>query len=92
MTTSKGKDPMPKGSEKARPEEKNKPYIPMLFFGCISLTLYLYLMMHQTLVTETFTKGGWYAAFPILSAFLFSFIHGAFASNLLGVFGIKAKK
>jgi hypothetical protein len=49
-------------------------------------------MSHQALVTDTFTKGGWYAAYPILAAFFFSFIHGAFASNLLSVLGIEAKK
>ncbi|MCK4838223.1 MAG: hypothetical protein KAS94_05430 [Desulfobulbaceae bacterium] len=71
---------------------KKKPVMAMLLFGCVSLTAYFYLMTHQGLVTETFTKGGWYAAFPILAAFAFSFIHGAFASNLLSVFGIEAKK
>jgi hypothetical protein len=44
------------------------------------------------LVTGAFTKGGWYAAFPILAALCFSFIHGAFASNFLSVLGIEAKK
>jgi hypothetical protein len=73
-------------------EAKKKPIMPMLLFGCISGTAYTYLMTHQELVTNTFTKGGWYAAFPILAAFFFSFAHGAFASNLLSVFGIEAKK
>lgn len=73
-------------------EVKKKPLIPMLIFGAISGSGYYYLMTHQELVTDTFTKGGWYAAYPILAAFLFSFIHGAFASNLLSFFGIEAKK
>ena len=72
--------------------KKNKPVISMLLFGCISLTGYYFLMSNQQLVTDTFTTGGWYAAYPILAAFLFSFIHGAFASKLLSVFGIEAKK
>ena len=71
---------------------KKKPFMPLLVFGCLSATGYLYLMTHQKWVTDTFTKGGWYAAFPILAAFIFSFVHGAFASNLLSVFGIEAKK
>jgi len=69
-----------------------KPVIKMLIFGCLSGILYFYLLTNQQLVTDTFTKGGWYAAYPILAAFIFSFIHGAFASNCLSVFGIEAKK
>lgn len=71
---------------------KKKPVMSMLLFGCISITAYIYLMTHQELITNTFTKGGWYAAFPIVTALLFSFIHGAFASNFLSVLGIEAKK
>ena len=73
-------------------EKKKKPIGGMLIFGCISISAYIYLMTHQAWVTDTFTTGGWYAAFPIGAAFFFSFIHGAFASNLLSVFGIEAKK
>ena len=84
MTTSKNK--------KAVLKAKKKLILPMLLFGCISATGYFYLMTHQTWVTDTFTTGGWYAAFPILTAFAFSFIHGAFASNFLSVLGIEPKK
>jgi len=73
-------------------EPKKKPVAKMLIFGCLSGILYFYLLTNQQLVTDTFTKGGWYAAYPILAAFIFSFIHGAFASNCLSVFGIEAKK
>ena len=90
MTTSN--NTKAEGAGKARTEEKKKPVMGMLLFGCISATGYFYLMTHQGWVTDTFTKGGWYAAFPILAAFSFSFIHGAFASNLLGVLGLEAKK
>ena len=79
-------------SNKLETPKKKNHLMPMLVFGCISGTGYFYLMTHQKWVTDTFTKGGWYAAFPILAAFAFSFIHGAFASNLLSVFGIEAKK
>jgi len=73
-------------------EQKKKPLVPMLFFGALSITSYIVLMTHQEWVTDTFTKGGWYAAYPIITAFYFSFIHGAFASNALSFFGIEAKK
>ena len=85
MTTNKNQKKMTK-------EKKKKPIVGLLLFGCISMSGYIYLMTHQGWVTDTFTKGGWYASFPIAAAFGFSFIHGAFASNLLSVFGIEAKK
>ncbi len=93
MTTSQNnKDSLVKGARNGHSPEKKKPIMSMVLFGCISLTAYFYLMTHQDWVTETFTRGGWYAAFPILAAFFFSFVHGAFASKLLSVFGIEAKK
>ncbi|OIP44676.1 MAG: hypothetical protein AUK28_09735 [Desulfobacterales bacterium CG2_30_60_27] len=44
------------------------------------------------IVTNIFTMGGWHAVFPVGAAFLFSFVHGAFASNLLAVLGLEAHK
>ncbi len=73
-------------------DKKKKPYLLTVIFGAVSLAMYVALFTHQGWVTETFTKGGYYAAYPILAAFLFSFIHGAFASNMLTVFGLEAKK
>jgi hypothetical protein len=71
---------------------KKKPYAGALIYGAISLGLYFLLMSNQKLVTDTFTMGGWYALYPLGTAFGFSFIHGAFASDLLSVLGIEAKK
>ena len=79
-------------TRKKSAKEKKKPVMAMLLFGCISATGYFYLMTHQELITGTFTRGGWYAAFPILAALCFSFIHGAFASNFLSFLGLEAKK
>jgi general stress protein CsbA len=73
-------------------DKKKKPYLLLVIFGAVSLAMYVALFTHQDWVTETFTKGGYYAAYPIVAAFLFSFIHGAFASNLLSVIGLEAKK
>jgi hypothetical protein len=85
MSTSTPKNSPPK-------EQKKKPVMKMLVFGCLSITAYVYLITNQQLVTDTFTKGGWYAAYPVLTAFAFSFVHGAFASNCLSVLGLEAKK
>jgi hypothetical protein len=48
--------------------------------------------MNRERVMEHFTRGGIYAALPILAAFFFSFLHGAFASNVLSVLGLEAAK
>ena len=68
-----------------------RPVAKMVLFGAMSLGAYLFLFSNEALVTQTYTLGGWHAAFPVLTAFLFSFVHGAFASNLLSVLGLEAK-
>lgn len=73
-------------------EKKKKPYLGTVIFGIISLSSYVALFSNQDWVTDNFTRGGYYAAYPIVTAFYFSFIHGAFASNLLSVLGLEAKK
>jgi hypothetical protein len=81
----KAKKPVPAGAKK-------KPYAGMVIFGAISLSGYIALLANQRWVNEVFTMGGWHAAFPVVTALIFSFVHGAFASNLLSVLGIEAKK
>lgn len=70
---------------------KKKPIGKMVLFGAMSLSAYLYLFSNEALVTNTYTLGGWYAVLPVGTAFLFSFMHGAFASNLLNVLGLEPK-
>lgn len=69
-----------------------KPVTKMVLFGAMSMCAYFMVFSNETMVTKTFTLGGWHAAFPVMTAFLFSFVHGAFASNLLTVLGLEAKK
>lgn len=71
---------------------KKKPVAKMLLFGALSLGAYSLLLSKEALVTNTYTLGGWYAALPVGTAFAFSFIHGAFASNFLSVLGLEPKK
>jgi len=86
-----GKDGV-KREKTPAPATRKKPYAGMVIFGAVSLSGYAALMTHQDWVSETFTTGGWHAAYPVVTAIVFSFIHGAFASNLLSVLGIEAKK
>ncbi|SDO64195.1 hypothetical protein [Desulforhopalus singaporensis] len=82
------------GTERAvqRAYRPKKPVGKMVFFGAISASAYYLLFSNEALVTNTYTLGGWHALFPVLTAFFFSFIHGAFASNFLSVLGLEAKK
>ena len=81
-----------KGKKPVVADAKKKPYAGMVVFGGISLSGYVALITHQQWVNETYTMGGWHAAYPVVTALIFSFVHGAFASNLLTVLGIEAKK
>lgn len=69
-----------------------KPYIKTIVLGVFSIASYIALLMNQNIITEQFTRGGVYAVLPIVTVFYFSFLHGAFASNLISVMGLEAKK
>jgi uncharacterized integral membrane protein len=73
-------------------QQKKKPYLGALVFGLISLSLYFLVFSNERLVMHEYTMGGWHTVFPVGTALIFSFIHGAFASNFLSVLGIEAKK
>lgn len=74
------------------PTPTKKPYGKTLAFGTVSLAMYITFFMNEDMVMATFTKGGINTLWPIGAAFLFSFIHSTFGSNLLSVLGLKAKK
>jgi hypothetical protein len=73
-------------------KSKKKPYLKAVIFGIASIASYIFLFSNSKLVMEEYTRGGAYAALPVLTAFYFSFLHGAFASNVLDVVGLQAKK
>lgn len=71
---------------------KKKPVGKMLIMGIISIFLYAALLSHQEEVNAIFGRGGWYALLPIATAFVFSFVHGAFTGDFWTVLGIEAAK
>jgi nicotinamide riboside transporter PnuC len=73
-------------------KKKKKPYLLAIFFGIISVASYIAVFSSQKTVTEYTTRGALYAALPVAAALYFSFIHGTFASAVLSVLGIEAKK
>ncbi len=76
----------------AQSTTKRKPVGKLIVMGIISIALYSTLLLKQDLVNSTFAKGGMYALLPIVTAFLFSFIHGSFTGNFWTVLGIEAAK
>ena len=57
-----------------------------------TVALYAAVFLNGDAVAQYFARGGWYAALPIATVFVFSFAHGAFASNLWSMLGIEAVK
>jgi hypothetical protein len=60
--------------------------------GLASAALYAAVFTNSGTIMKYFTKGGIFAALPIVTVFAFSFVHGAFTSNLWSVLGIEATK
>jgi hypothetical protein len=61
-------------------------------YGLLSAGLYTLVFMNADTVMSFFTRGGLHAALPIATVFVFSFAHGAFASNLWSLLGIEAAR
>ncbi len=71
---------------------KQKPVGALVITGILSIVLYGLLLSKQELINSTFGKGGMYALLPIVTAFVFSFVHGAFTGHFWTVLGIEAAK
>ena len=76
----------------ATSSSKKKPVGKMLVTGLLSIALYAVLFSNQDLVSNTFTRGGFYAFLPIGTALIFSFVHGAFTGHFWTVLGVEASK
>lgn len=71
---------------------KKKPLGETIILGIISVALYAILLINQDTINSYFGKGGLYALLPIITAFMFSVVHGSFTGNFWTLLGIKAKK
>lgn len=60
-----------------------------IFWGVISVALYLLVFLNQGAVTHHFTKGGVFAIAIIATALAFSLIHGSFANYIIHLSGIR---
>ena len=71
---------------------RKKPYGQALLMGAISVALYVLLLTKQDVLNEYFGRGGVYAFLPIITAFLFSIVHGSFTGNFWTILGVEAAK
>ncbi len=71
---------------------KMNPWLKAALLAVGSAGLYAAVFVNEASVIKYYTKGSFYAALPVLTAFAFSIIHGAFASQCLEVMGLTASK
>jgi len=71
---------------------KKQALVRMIGFGIASAAVFGTVFHFASPITEIFSRGGMYAALPIATVFLVSYVHGAFASNLWSALGIEAKR
>ena len=70
-----------------------KPYVELVVSGFVSASLYLLLFLYEKEIMQAFTRAdAFYPALPIITAFAFSFAHGAFAGYFWEVVGIRGKR
>ncbi len=70
-----------------------KPCLGLIVSGLISGALYLALYLFQHEIMAAFTRtDGWDPALPVITAFAFSFAHGAFTGYFWEALGITARR
>ena len=73
-------------------KKKKKPYGLTILFGIVSIALYVALLSNQDTLNGNFARGGLFAFLPIITAFIFSYFHGAFTGHFWTVLGVEASK
>lgn len=72
---------------------KKKPYLKTVLWGIGSIALYTVLLSKQDIINKYFGLGGVvYAILPIVTAFIFSIVHGTFTSHFWTALGVEASK
>jgi len=72
-------------------KNKSVVLIQTLLFGTYSVFFYFLLYHFNDQILDASKQGGWYFIVPILIAFSFSVVHGAFTGYFWELLGIKAK-
>lgn len=71
-------------------DRKKKAKINALLFGAVSISLYAAAFHFADPMATLYAKGGAYCLLPVSTVFLFSYVHGNFASNVWTALGIEA--
>ena len=79
------------GLREGKPKKKSL-WGKTLVYGLLAAGLYAAIFWQEDLVMKYFTRGGWYAALPIATVFIFSLAHGSFANYLWSALGIEATR
>jgi hypothetical protein len=73
--------------------ERSKPWGALVISGAASALCYGLLFGNQKEVMAAFTRtDGWYPLLPVVTAFVFSFAHGAFTGCFWEVLGVTARR
>jgi uncharacterized membrane protein HdeD (DUF308 family) len=72
--------------------KKRKAKVNSLLFGILSVALYAAVFSYADELISYIAKGGVRAVIPVAMVFVFSWVHGTFASNVWTALGIEAAK
>ena len=61
-------------------------------FGAAAVALYAAVFTHSDFIADLSAKGGFYAVVPVVTVFLFSYVHGSFTGAFWSALGIEASK
>jgi hypothetical protein len=74
----------------ATPQSDTKPLGRTLVFGALTAAFYTTFFAYGDAIAAHFAQGSLWAAGPIATVFVVSYLHGEFASNLWATLGISA--
>jgi uncharacterized integral membrane protein len=72
--------------------EARASLIRVVFFGGVTVLLYVLLFAFQDQLMALTRQGRWTFAVPVLVAFVFSYFHGRFTGGFWDVLGITARR
>lgn len=70
---------------------KSTALIQTVSLGILSIMLYFLLYYFSDPILFWSKQGGWFSLVPVIIAFLFSLVHGAFTGHFWDLLGVKAK-
>ena len=73
----------PTMEELAERKARTRRIVKICGFGVLSLVMYMGVFLNQAMITEYFTKGGYFALAVVGTAIAFALVHGTFAGHVL---------